>query len=296
MRDIAASEAAPSVTRVSDANETAFSFATRKDPTRARPRQVDGAEDVPAARKGCDVERDVPVVHRLRGQRAATSPRSASSVGGSSQRHGGLCIGASPGELYDQKKFDTPYIRDFLLDRGALADVSETAAPWSELHAVYDDVMAAGHGAFDELGVRGYIMCHLSHSYHAGACLYFTFAFKPRRRPRRARGVRRGEVGDPAGVRRHGRDAVPPPRGRHRARRSGSSRTSRRPASAMLRALFDGTDPGANLNPGKIVVTDPLDRSLDAAWCAQRRPATRRPGSRRGRCLRELLSAACSAR
>ena len=41
-------------------------------------------------------------------------------------RHGGLCIGASPGELYDQKKFDTPYIRDFLLDRGALADVSET--------------------------------------------------------------------------------------------------------------------------------------------------------------------------
>ena len=40
--------------------------------------------------------------------------------------HGGLCIGSSPGELYDQKKFDTPYIRDFLLDRGALADVSET--------------------------------------------------------------------------------------------------------------------------------------------------------------------------
>ena len=32
--------------------------------------------------------------------------------------HGGLCIGSSPGELYDQKKFDTPYIRDFLLDRG----------------------------------------------------------------------------------------------------------------------------------------------------------------------------------
>ena len=30
---------------------------------------------------------------------------------------------AGPGELYDQKKFDTPYIRDYLLDRGALADV-----------------------------------------------------------------------------------------------------------------------------------------------------------------------------
>ena len=33
MRDIAASEAEPSVTRVSDAPETVFSFATRKAPT-----------------------------------------------------------------------------------------------------------------------------------------------------------------------------------------------------------------------------------------------------------------------
>ena len=34
MQDIAASEAAPSVTRVSDANETAFSFATQEGPVR----------------------------------------------------------------------------------------------------------------------------------------------------------------------------------------------------------------------------------------------------------------------
>ena len=91
-----------------------------------------------------------------------------------------LCIGSSPGELYDQKKFDTPYIRDYLLDRGVLADVSETAAPWSALQpASTTRSTAAARGAFAELGVRGYIMCHLSHSYHAGACLYFTFAFTP---------------------------------------------------------------------------------------------------------------------
>ena len=40
------------------------------------------------------------------------------AVGRIVSRHGGLCIGSGPGELYDQKKFDTPYIRDFLLDRG----------------------------------------------------------------------------------------------------------------------------------------------------------------------------------
>ena len=101
------------------------------------------------------------------------------AVGQIVSKHGGLCIGSSPGELYDQKKFDTPYIRDFLLDRGVLADVSETAAPWSELGPLHAAVTAAARSAFADLGVRGYIMCHLSHSYHAGACLYFTFAVVP---------------------------------------------------------------------------------------------------------------------
>ena len=31
------------------------------------------------------------------------------------RRHGGIVVGKGPGQLYDQKKFDTPYIRDFLL-------------------------------------------------------------------------------------------------------------------------------------------------------------------------------------
>jgi len=46
------------------------------------------------------------------------------------KQHGGFVLGNGPGVLYDQKKFDTPYIRDFLLDIGAIGDVSETAAPW----------------------------------------------------------------------------------------------------------------------------------------------------------------------
>jgi nucleoside-diphosphate-sugar epimerase len=47
-------------------------------------------------------------------------------------KHAGIGVGKGPGVLYDQKKYDTGYIRDFLLDRGALADVSDTAAPWSK--------------------------------------------------------------------------------------------------------------------------------------------------------------------
>ncbi|MDX2968600.1 FAD-linked oxidase C-terminal domain-containing protein [Kribbella solani] len=77
-----------------------------------------------------------------------------------------------------RRKFDTPYIRDFLLDRGALADVSETSAAWSQLVPLYDQTVERASKAFEQLGVKGWIRCHLSHSYHSGSCLYFTFAFK----------------------------------------------------------------------------------------------------------------------
>ena len=52
MREIAAGDTAPSVTRVSDAPETKFSFATKKTPTAAGPREVEGADDVPGAAQG----------------------------------------------------------------------------------------------------------------------------------------------------------------------------------------------------------------------------------------------------
>src|SRR5918992_4492439 len=172
------SPVSPSPVRVSDAYETAFSFATRKDPTILDRVKSRALTTYLKRRRGFDVEAMCLSFIGYEGsERHVKAQRKA--VGRIAGRHGGLCIGASPGELYDQKKFDTPYIRDFLLDRGALADVSETSAPWGELQTVYDNVMAAGHGAFHQLGVPGYLMCHLSHSYHAGACLYFTFALNP---------------------------------------------------------------------------------------------------------------------
>jgi alkyldihydroxyacetonephosphate synthase len=171
------------------------------------------------------------------------------------KRHRGICIGGSPGELYDRKKFDTPYIRDFLLDRGAPADVSETSAPWSELQTVYANVMAAGQGAFHRLGVRGYLMCHLSHSYHSGACLYFTFALNPPddRDPLEDYGVVKRAIQQcfvDSGATLSHHHAV----GTEHAQWLEEDIST--PGVAMLRALFEGTDPSANLNPGKIVADD----------------------------------------
>ena len=251
MRDIAASQASPSVTRVSDSYETKFSFATQKDPSVVDRLKSKLLRTYIERRRGFDTdamclsfigyegtERHVAEQRRLVGKIVA--------------RHGGLCIGSGPGALYDQKKFDTPYIRDFLLDRGVFGDVSETAAPWSALPSVYDRVMTAGHGAFDELGVPGYLMCHLSHSYHSGACLYFTFAFKPAtgRDELEQYGVVKSAIQQAfidAGATLSHHHAV----GTEHARWLEDDISA--PGVAMLRALFEGFDPGGNMNPGKIV-------------------------------------------
>jgi alkyldihydroxyacetonephosphate synthase len=251
MRDIAASEAGVSVSRVSDAGETQFSFATRKRPTVLDRLKSKALATYLQRRRGFDLEAMcLSLIGYEGGRRHVAAQRKL--VGRIAGRHGGVCIGSSPGALYDQKKFDTPYIRDFLLDRGALADVSETAAPWSRLGEVYDAVMAAARGAFDELGVRGYIMCHLSHSYHAGACLYFTFALIPSagsdelaQYDRVKSAIQQAFIDTGATLSHH--HAV----GTEHAEWLEADISP--PGVAMLRALFTGTDPGANLNPGKIV-------------------------------------------
>ena len=250
MQALAASEATPSVTRISDAPETAFSFATRKASTPLDRIKSKALTTYLTRRRGFDLGQMCLSFIGYEGSHAHVAAQ-RKLVGRIVGRHGGVCVGASPGELYDQKKFDTPYIRDFLLDRGALADVSETAAPWAQLPALYDRVVSSARAAWDGLGARGYLMCHLSHSYHAGACMYFTFALNP------AAGRDALEQYDvvkvaiqqafvDAGATLSHHHAV----GTEHARWLEQDLSA--PGVAMLRALFDGVDPGRNLNPGKI--------------------------------------------
>lgn len=177
MREISTSDAEPSITRVSDAAETGFSLATRKESKSLSSKVGEGLFEV-LRRRGWDLEKVcISYIGYEGGSARVRADKSV--VGKIVSSNGGIKLGKGPGAMYDQKKFDTPYLRDFLLDRGALGDVSETAAPWSRLGEVYTATVRAARAAFDELGVHGFVMCHLSHSYHSGACLYFTFAFPP---------------------------------------------------------------------------------------------------------------------
>jgi len=251
MSDIAASEAAPSVTRVSDARETHFSFATKKDSSAVDRLKSKALAVFLKRRRGFDLEAMCLSFIGYEGSADHVAAQ-IKLVKRIVSRHGGVGIGGGPGAIYDQKKFDTPYIRDFLLDCGALGDVSETSAAWSELPALYENVVAAAYRAFDGLGIRGYLMCHLSHSYHAGACLYFTFAFKPsgEREPLEEYDVIKSAVQQTfvdSGATLSHHHAV----GTEHAQWLEQDISA--PGVAMLQALFDGVDPGMNLNPGKIV-------------------------------------------
>ncbi len=249
MQDLAASEHAVSVTRVSDAHETQFSFAMRVAPTLVDRLQSRALRIYLRRRLGFDVNQMCLSFIGYEGSDGHVAAQRR-AVGRLIKRHGGLCIGAGPGILYDQKKFDIPYIRDFLLDRGAAGDVSDTATTWSGLMPLYDAVVTAGNRAFAELAVQGYIMCHLSHSYHSGACLYFTFAFKASNDMAAEyelvkSAIQQAFVDSGATLSHH--HAV----GTEHAQWLEQDISA--PGVVMLKALFDGTDPGKHLNPGKIV-------------------------------------------
>jgi alkyldihydroxyacetonephosphate synthase len=251
MQEISTSDAHPSITRVSDAKETAFSFATRKKSSGISISSLisKGLMKV-LQRRGWNLEEVCLSFIGYEGGKAHVS-RQKKIVKDIVSKHGGILVGKGPGVLYDQKKFDTPYIRDFLLDRGAVGDVSETAAPWSKLLPLYRNVNAAAEKVYAQLGVPGWIMCHLSHSYHSGACLYFTFAFKhngvdPIAQYEPLKNAIQQAFVDSDGTLSH-HHAV----GTEHA--AWLEQDISAPGVHMIDGLFTAMDPGRNFNPGKII-------------------------------------------
>ena len=255
MRAIAESDAAPSVTRVSDAPETRFSFATRKAPTAVDRLKSKGADDVPRPQGELRRPRpDVPGVHRLRGREGAR--RDAAQARRQDRRPptAASASASSPGELYDQKKFDTPvHPRLPARPRRARRTCRRPPRRGRRCRSLYDNVMAAARGAFADLGVPR--LHHVP-----------PVALLPRGRvPVLHVRVRAGPDGGTAidqydrvkaaiqqafidsGATLSHHHAV----GTEHARWLEEDISA--PGVAMLRALFDGMDPGANLNPGKIV-------------------------------------------
>lgn len=251
MEEIAASDAAPSITRISDSRESGFSLATSKE-SKGLQKFLAGTV-LPGLMKsrGWNLDDICLSFIGYEGATAAHAKRQKALTEAIIKKHGGMGVGKGPGVLYDQKKFDTPYLRDFLLDRGAAGDVSEMAAPWSRLLEIYNGVFAAANAAYDSLGIKGWIMAHLSHSYHSGACLYFTFAFvfgdDPIGEYDTVKRAIQGALVEHGGTLSHhhgvGVEHAP-----------WLAQDISEQGVAVMKGLFESADPKGTFNPGKIVV------------------------------------------
>ncbi|QGF23221.1 FAD-binding oxidoreductase [Raineyella fluvialis] len=250
MKEINDSDAHVTVSRVSDANETQFSFATQRA-QRGVKKIVMGSMFGYLKRRGWDLDQMCLSYIGFEGGRRYVK-RNQAIVKEIVKANGGIVVGTGVGSVYDSKKFQTPYIRDFLLDRGATADVSETATPWANLQNLYDTTTEAARAAFEKARTQGFVMCHFAHSYHSGACLYFTFALPDTDAANTyanydlvKRAIQQNFMDNAATVSHHhgvGSEHAP-----------WLDQDISVAGTKLHRVLLEGADPGRNFNPGKIL-------------------------------------------
>ncbi len=164
---------------------------------------------------------------------------------------GGLRVGRSPGRAWLHGRFSGPYLRDELLTQGVMVETLETATQWSSLIGLRAQVEQAIASTLDAHGTPGLVMCHVSHVYETGASLYFTFiasqdAEDPIGQWRAVKQAAATAILDGGGTITHhhavGRDHAP-----WMQREVGGE------GVALLRALKAELDPGAIMNPGKLL-------------------------------------------
>lgn len=171
---------------------------------------------------------------------------------------GGADMGGGMGELWLSTRFETPYLRDPMMDHGLGVDTMETAVDWKRLPQLHANVTATLEEALRRQnptpGAPGLAMAHVSHSYRNGASLYFTVVF-PRQRDADVeqwlaikRAVSDAIVQNGGTISHHhgmGTDHLP-----WLAREKGPV------AISLLKSIKRALDPNAVMNPGKLIEPD----------------------------------------
>jgi alkyldihydroxyacetonephosphate synthase len=97
------------------------------------------------------------------------------------RKGGAVYLGQSAGRSWEHGRYQGPYLRDTLMEMGAMVETLETSQTWSGLGALHAAVANAIHDSLAGQGTPGLAFCHLSHAYADGASLYFTFIARSRR-------------------------------------------------------------------------------------------------------------------
>lgn len=179
MRECVRKECMPSMVRLNDPDKTALSLAF-KPPSSRLSQAASKIFKRYLQVKGFDLPRACLMLTSFEGRKVDVM-RQSRQVNAIYRKFGGVSLGSSSGRSFEATKYDFPHIRDFLLERDATTDVSETATVWSNILPLYQATMKAIRDGVLESGVPPWSGCHISHTYRSGASLYFTFGFMQRK-------------------------------------------------------------------------------------------------------------------
>ncbi|MBN2471392.1 MAG: FAD-binding oxidoreductase [Anaerolineae bacterium] len=168
------------------------------------------------------------------------------------RQHGGVHVGQTFGRQWIKGRFETPYLRNTLWERGYAIDTLETAVTWDRVPQMVDGLEAALRGALAGTDERVHVFTHLSHLYPSGSSVYVTYLFRlapdPEETLRRWEGMKRrasetivalgGTISHQHGVGTDHAPYLPAEKGE--------------PGMAAIRALYGYFDPDSIMNPGKL--------------------------------------------
>lgn len=243
VRSLAQGPGLPDVIRLSDEEETEVSLAL------SGPRGVAGSLfggylGLRRRRGGC------LIIVGLEGSEESVARRRALNVR-ELRKGGAVYLGQAAGRSWEHGRYQGPYLRDTLMDMGAMVETLETSHTWTGLSALHQAVGAAIRESLSSQGTRGLVFCHLSHAYADGASLYFTFISR----------VRRGaEVEQWRQVKQAASEAIVAGGGtithHHAVGRDHAPYMEAEVGKAgleVLQAVKDQLDPSGIMNPGKLL-------------------------------------------
>jgi alkyldihydroxyacetonephosphate synthase len=172
VRALAQGPGLPDIIRVSDEDETNASLAL------SGPRGTAGK--LFGAYLGARRRRDgCLMIVGFEGDEESVARRRALAV--RALRSGGAAyLGQAAGRSWEHGRYQGPYLRDTLMEMGAMVETLETSHTWSKLAELHAAVGAAISDSLTGQGTPGLVFCHLSHAYADAASLYFTFISRAR--------------------------------------------------------------------------------------------------------------------
>jgi alkyldihydroxyacetonephosphate synthase len=173
VRSLAQGPGLPDVIRLSDEEETEVSLAL-SGPRGVTAGLFGGYLSLRHRRNGC------LIVVGLEGEEESVARRRALSVR-ELRKGGAVYLGQSAGSSWERGRYQGPYLRDTLMDMGAMVETLETSHTWSRLGELHAAVGGVIRDSLAAQGTPGLVFCHLSHAYADGGSLYFTFISRSRR-------------------------------------------------------------------------------------------------------------------